>query len=399
MPITDECHTMCLETATQLQGSERRLGMARLVKSLGTGGQRRAAPACGWSRDTIRLGMQALTSGFRGQDPVSGRGRKRAEEHLPHFLTDIRDLVDGPSQPDPTCATTRRLTRVRAAAVRRQLLTTKGSTEADLPTEETLRVTRHTLGYSPRRGQQSRPHTTSPDTDAMCDAFSPGHAEAAQEETVLRVSMDAKATGVMGPFSRGGPSRVEVHALDHDVCPEDTRTPCGLSCPDHHENALFLTSSVVTSAGMVDGLCAVWLRVHERFPHVTTLLLKQDKGPENQSRRTQFRPSMAACAATPHRTIHVAASPPSPRKYHPIERVGGVLENSWHGSVLDSVDMVLNLASKMTWNGQHPVVTLVKKTSQTGVKLTQKAMAVFEQRFQRLLHLPKWFVKLSPVSS
>jgi hypothetical protein len=108
---------------------------------------------------------------------------------------------------------------------------------------------------------------------------------------------------------------------------------------------------------------------------------------------------MAACAATPHRTIHVASSPPSHRKYHPIERVGGVLENSWHGSVLDSVDMVLNLASKMTWNGQHPVVTLVKKTYQTGVKLTQKAMAVLEQRFQRLLHLPKWFVKISPVSS
>lgn len=353
---------MCLETAKQLQGRERRLCMARIVKSLGKGGQRRAAQAFGWSRDTIRLGMHAWTSGFRCQDHVSGRGRKRAEEHLPHFLTDIRDIVDGQSHTDPTFATTRLLTRVSAAEVRRQRLTTKGSTDADLPTEETLRVKRNILGYYPRSVQKSRPHKNIPETDAIFDEFSHVPAEAAQDETVLRVSMDAKATVGIGPFARGGPSRVAVHALDHDVCPEDKLTPFGLSFPDHKENSLFLTSSVVTRDCMVEGLCAVWLRVHERFPHVTTLLIKQDNGPEHQSRRTQCRPRMAACAETHHLTIHLAYYPPSHRKYHPLERVWGVLENYWNGSVLDSVDRVLNLASKMTWHGQHPVVTLVKKT-------------------------------------
>ncbi len=399
MQITDEFKTMCLETAKQLQGSERRLFMARIVKSLGKGGQRRAAQAFGWSRDTIRLGMHELTSGFRCQDNLSGRGRKRAEEHFPHLLTDIRDIVDGQSQTDPTFATTRLFTRVSAAEVRRQLLTTKGYTDADLPTEETLRVKLNTLGYYPRRVQKSRPQKKIPETDAIFDELSHVHAEAAQDETVLRVSMDAKATVVIGPFSRGGTSRVEVHALDHDFCPEDKLTPFGISFPDHNENYLFFTSSVVTSDCMVDCLCDVWLRVHERFPHVTTLLINQDNGPENHSRRTQFMHRMAAFADTHHLTIHLAYYPPYHSKYNPIERVWGVLENYWNGSVLDSVDMVLNLASKMTWNGQHPVVTLVKKTYQTGVKLTQKAMAVLEQRFQRLLHLPKWFVKISPVSS
>ena len=169
MQITDEFKTMCLETAKQLQGSERRLFMARIVKSLGKGGQRRAAQACGWSRDTIRLGMHALTSGFRCQDHLSGRGRTRAEEHVPHLLTDIRDIVDGQSQTDPTVATTRLFTRVSAAEVRRQLLTTQGYTDADLPTEETIRVKLNILGYYPRRVQKSRPQKKMPETDASFD--------------------------------------------------------------------------------------------------------------------------------------------------------------------------------------------------------------------------------------
>ena len=37
MEITDACKTMCIETAQQLTGSERRLFMARIVQLLGKG--------------------------------------------------------------------------------------------------------------------------------------------------------------------------------------------------------------------------------------------------------------------------------------------------------------------------------------------------------------------------
>jgi len=69
----------------------------------------------------------------------------------------------------------------------------------------------------------------------------------------------------------------------------------------------------------------------------------------------------------------------------------------WNGSLLDSVETVISFAQSMTWNGRHPVVNLVRKTYQTGVRLTQKAMAVLEERFERLPHLPKWFVHISPI--
>jgi Rhodopirellula transposase DDE domain len=90
-------------------------------------------------------------------------------------------------------------------------------------------------------------------------------------------------------------------------------------------------------------------------------------------------------------------------QYNPIERVWGVLEHHWNGDILDEIETVVNFAQTMTWMGKHPVVTLVKKAYQTGVKLTQKAMAHVETQIERLTHstleglpdLGKWFVDIS----
>jgi len=43
----------------------------------------------------------------------------------------------------------------------------------------------------------------------------------------------------------------------------------------------------------------------------------------------------------------------------------------------------------------NPVVRLVEKVYQTGVKLTQQAMAQVEQQLKRLPQLPKWFVEIA----
>ena len=42
------------------------------------------------------------------------------------------------------------------------------------------------------------------------------HAAAREDNTVLRLSMDAKATLKIGPFSRHGKTRVDLQAADHD---------------------------------------------------------------------------------------------------------------------------------------------------------------------------------------
>ena len=100
--------------------------MARTITELGRGGQRGAERDLGWNRGTIRKGTHALESGFRCLDAFSARGRKRAEDHLPTLLGDIRALVESQSQADPPLRTTRLSTRLSAAEVRRQRIAQQG---------------------------------------------------------------------------------------------------------------------------------------------------------------------------------------------------------------------------------------------------------------------------------
>jgi hypothetical protein len=157
MELSDETKQVYIQTAKALKGSERRLFMARVVKSLGQGGQRRAAREFGWDRETIRKGLHELESGYTCLDGYAGRGRKRAEERLPHLLEDIADIVDEQSQTDPRFASSRLYTRLSAAQVRQQLIVQKGYTAAELPGQETIRVKLNALGYRLRSVQKSAP--------------------------------------------------------------------------------------------------------------------------------------------------------------------------------------------------------------------------------------------------
>ena len=206
--------------------------------------------------------------------------------------------------------------------------------------------------------------------------------------------MDAKATVKVGPFSRGGTSRVEVKAADHDFQPEATVTPVGIFLPASDELFVYGVTSKVTSDCLGDRLAQWWERVGARFAHITTLVINLDNGPENHSRRTQFMQRIVAFA--PHYQVHVrlAYYPPYHSKYNPIERCWGILENHWNGTLLDTVDTVLHFAATMTWKGQPPVVDLVTTTYQTGVKLTKAAMDVVEAQLERWPHLGKWFVDI-----
>lgn len=223
------------------------------------------------------------------------------------------------------------------------------------------------------------------------------HEAAQDDETILRISLDAKATVLIGPFSRGGQARIQVQAVDHDFQPQAKLTPFGIFLPGFNELYLYFTSSRLTSDFMVDCLEDFWRTNRGRFPLVRTVLLNQDNGPENHSRRTQFMKRLTAFADAFQVGLDLAYYPPYHSKYNPIERVWGVLEQHWNGQLLESIDTVLNLAQTMTWNGYHPVIQRVEKTYQTGQRLTQKAMAALEQRWERLPGLPKWFVHIPPI--
>ncbi len=162
MELTDSLKALCIETAKSLQGSARRLFMARTVKELGPGGQRRAERELGWGRMTIRKGTHELESGFTCLDACAARGRKRVEVHLPNLLLDIKAIVDSQSQADPQFRTNRLYTRLSAAEVRRQLIVHKGYTDDALPTVQTLTTKLNALGYYPKKVAKSQPQKKSP---------------------------------------------------------------------------------------------------------------------------------------------------------------------------------------------------------------------------------------------
>jgi hypothetical protein len=82
-----------------------------------------------------------------------------------------------------------------------------------------------------------------------------------------------------------------------------------------------------------------------------------------------------------------------------VERTFGWLEQHWNGSLLDTVETVLKFAQSLTFKGNKPVVTLVEKVYETGVKLTSKAMEEIEKQINRVPELPKWFVEITSTST
>ncbi len=211
---------------------------------------------------------------------------------------------------------------------------------------------------------------------------------------VLRISMDAKATVKIGPFARGGVSRTVVQAADHDFQPQAAVTPVGIFLPGSDALFIYQVTSKVTSDCLVDRLGQWWETVRQRFAHINTLVINLDNGPENHSRRTQFMGRLVEFAQQYHLKLRLAYYPPYHSKYNPIERCWGILENHWNGALLDSIDAMLQYAETMTWKGQHPVVELVTTTYQTGIKLSQEAMAAIEAQIQRLPQLGKWFLDI-----
>jgi hypothetical protein len=221
--------------------------------------------------------------------------------------------------------------------------------------------------------------------------------DVAGDETVLRMSLDAKATVKIGVFSRKGKNRCVIKAADHDFQAKETMTPYGILLPDHNLIYLYCTQGHVTSDFISDCIADCWQQIQAEQPQVQTLLLYQDNGPENHSRRTQFMYRMTQFADETDLTIRLAYYPPYHSKYNPIERVWSALEQHWNGSLLDSVEAVLGFAQTMTWQKIEPTVKLVTGIYETGKKLSLKAMALLEERFEREKGLEKWFVQIRPL--
>jgi transposase len=231
-------------------------------------------------------------------------------------------------------------------------------------------------------------------TDDIFEHLKNVNSQADRADDTLRISIDAKATVDIGPFSRRGRSRTKTQAADHDFKSEATLTPFGIFLPEHDDLWLYMARSKVTSDFIGDRLEQWWQEVRLRFLNVKTLVINLDNGPENHSRRTQFLKRIVEFARKYGLVVQLAYYPPYHSKYNPIERCWGILEMHWNGSLLDSIEAVVGFAGTMTWKGKHPRVRVVRTIDNKGVRLKPKEMKALESEVVRLSGLGKWFVEI-----
>lgn len=214
------------------------------------------------------------------------------------------------------------------------------------------------------------------------------------------MSIDCKATVHIGDFSRGGLTRGDHKACDHDLGCKEKYIPCGMVDEDTGQLGIIFGSSYKTSDFMVDALEARWNALDAQEQATTELLqIKMDNGPESSGVRTQFLHRMVQFADQIGKPIHLLYYPPYHSKYNPIERCWGILELHWNGTTLIDVETMLEWAKSMTWKGIHPVVELSRKGYQKGIALGKKAMQAVESRLERHPELPKWDILIRPAST
>lgn len=214
---------------------------------------------------------------------------------------------------------------------------------------------------------------------------------------VKRWSMDCKATVKIGDFSRGGRTRGDHRASDHDLGCQETYVPCGIVDEDSAELNITFGSSYKTSDFIVDVIEAKWDAMDEQEKVETRLIqIKMDKGPESSGRRTQFLFRMVQLADMINKPIQLLYYPPYHSKYNPIERCWGILELKWNGTKLINAETMLGWAKQMTWKGLHPVVTLSHNVYHKGISLGKAAMEAVEARLKRNPQLPKYDILIEP---
>lgn len=211
------------------------------------------------------------------------------------------------------------------------------------------------------------------------------------------MSMDCKATVNIGNYSRGGKTRGNNRAADHDMGCVEKYTPFGIVDEDSGQLHLTFGSSAKTSDFIVDSLHAWWLAVPAPEKESTTRIqIKIDNGPESSGVRTQFLKRMAELATQIGKSIQLLYYPPYHSKYNPVERCWGILEQHWNGAQLVDVETMLAWAKSMTWKGVQPVVKLSKQVYEKGVTLSKTLMQEIEAQLERNPALPKWDILIRP---
>lgn len=180
--------------------------------------------------------------------------------------------------------------------------------------------------------------------------------------------------------------------------PEAVLVPAGILEVESAQLNLIFGTSRDTSDFMADCLDLWWANRRSVYPNIRRLQIDLDNGPEIGSSRTQFMKRLVEFSDKNQLTLELAYYPPYHSKYNRIERCWGILENHWNATLLRSIKTTLAWAGTMTWRGVSPIVHLLDRVYETGIRLTKSAFRPFADRLERSLTIPKWSLLIQPAS-
>ncbi len=191
--------------ASQMRGLQRRMFLADVCLKLCDGNTRQAEYRFGWGRNTVAKGIeeQQLSAEQLANRKSRNAGKKRSEDRNPQLAIDIRLIVEPHTQTDPELKTERRYTNLSAAEVRQALLD-RGYSQANVPSERTMRDILNRMNYRLKRIQKGKPLKKTKDTDAIFENVKAVRAEAQADPETLEISIDTKTKVKLGEYSMGG---------------------------------------------------------------------------------------------------------------------------------------------------------------------------------------------------
>ncbi len=254
------------------------------------------------------------------------------------------------------------------------------------------------LGYSLKKVRKTLPLKRIEQTDAIFDNVFLNRKN--NPVGTLKLSIDVKDKVRVGQLSRKGYHRDKENlcALDKDQHWEQTLVPLGILEIESAKSTIIVGNSNETSDFIVDGF-EKWYEIEKEkldFNLIHTLEIYLDNGPAIHSNRTQFIKRMMEFACITNLNIHLIYYPPYHSKYNPIERVWAAVEQYWNGTILYSVDKVMNTLKNVKWNNINLNALFIDKLYQKGVSLSVKEMSQLEEFLFRKPDIEKWDVWIKP---
>jgi len=336
--------------------NERQLRLVALAeaKSLGHGGIKRVAEACGLSRRSIERAK--VEANREAQDSPSlkqrirraGGGRKKLVDHKPCLLEALDRLIDPETRGDPMSPL--RWTSKSTAKLARELENAGYKVSAN-----TVAGLLKQAGYSLQSVRKKLEGASHEDRDQQFHFINNSVIEF-QDQGEPVVSIDAKKKELIGVFHNKGkewqqagkPEEVNTHDLmDNEL---GKVTPSGVSDILASEGWVSVGIDHDTAQFATETLRRWWEEMgRERYGQAKRLLITADGGGSNGVRLRLWKKCLQELATTTGLEIHVRHFPPGTSKWNKIEhRLFAQITHNWSGRPLLSREVVVNLIGSTT---------------------------------------------------